>query len=135
MKLSPNRSLSRVCRLSLFLAVALATPVANAVADDAQDSQTSAAIQKGKAIAAAHCAACHAIGKDDAPPVRTNQDTSFRDLHRRFPIAMLQDALEIGTIEGHDEMPAFDFSRKEMTALLSYIDSFAPSAEKRYLSK
>lgn len=101
----------------------------------AGDVSGSALIVQGQSLAEVHCAPCHSIGKNDQAPVRANQETSFRDLHQRYPIKMLVDAAKTGTIEGHDEMPAFDFSNDEMTALLSYIDSFAPSADLRYLSK
>mgnify|MGYP001817634446 CR=1 FL=1 len=69
----------------------------------------------------------------DPPPFRTNREPSFRDLDRRFPIKVLMDAAKTGTIKGHDEMPALDFSNEEITALLFYIDSFAPNTDLRYL--
>jgi mono/diheme cytochrome c family protein len=81
-------------------------------------------LERGRAIAARKCAACHAIGRADARPPAIV--TPFRELHTRYPIEMLIDARETGVISGHDEMPMFELSREDMRALLAYIDSFAP---------
>ena len=87
-------------------------------------AQTSSMLDRGQAIAGRKCAPCHAIGRDDERPHAIV--TPFRELHRRYPIEMLVDARETGTISGHDEMPMFELSREDMRALLAYIDSFAP---------
>ena len=90
-------------------------------------------LERGLALAQVHCAACHAIAEADESPTRTNANTSFRDLHQRFPIKMLVEAAGTGTIEGHDEMPAFDFSPAEIIDLLSYIDSLSPDQASTYV--
>ena len=90
-------------------------------------------LERGLALAQVHCAACHAIAEADESPTRTNANTSFRDLHQRFPIKMLVEAARTGTIEGHDEMPAFDFSPAEIIDLLSYIDSLSPDQAGKYV--
>lgn len=90
-------------------------------------------LERGLALAQVHCAACHAIAEADESPTRTNANTSFRDLHQRFPIKMLVEAATTGTIEGHDEMPAFDFSPAEIIDLLSYIDSLSPDQAGKYV--
>ena len=87
----------------------------------------------GESIARSKCSFCHAIGKSDPSPSRTNANTSFRDLHLRFPIAMLSDAVKTGNIAGHDEMPSFKLSPAEVSALLLYIDSFSPKDALRYI--
>ena len=91
--------------------------------------------ERGRAIARAHCSPCHAIGRRDPSPTRVNENTAFRDLYRRYPIAMLLGALKTGTIEGHDEMPAFDLPPIAMTDLLAYIDSLAPPKAPKYIGK
>jgi cytochrome c len=93
-------------------------------------AQTSSVVEKGRAIAARKCAPCHAIGRDDERPHAIV--TPFRELHTRYPIEMLIDALKTGVISGHDEMPMFELSREDMRALLAYIDSFAPGS-RRYV--
>ena len=93
-------------------------------------AQSPATIARGRALAEAKCARCHAIGIDDERP--HDIVTPFRDFHTRFPIDMLVDAQATGAISGHDEMPMFELSQSDVNALLTYIDSFAP-AERRYL--
>ena len=85
-----------------------------------------ARIVRGREIAEAHCAVCHAIGLEDASPTQVNEETAFRLLHKRYPIEMLVQAAKTGVISGHDEMPGFDFTVEEAHALLAYIDSLAP---------
>ena len=83
-------------------------------------------IAKGREIAEAHCAICHAVGLTDASPTEINVETAFRLLYKRYPIEMLVEAAKTGSISGHDEMPGFDFTLEEAQALLAYIDSLAP---------
>ena len=96
-----------------------------AVTGDSGAREDKQRLERGLALAQVHCAACHAIAEADESPTRINANTSFRDLHQRFPIKMLVEAVSTGTIEGHDEMPAFDFSPAEIIDLLSYIDSLS----------
>lgn len=46
---------------------------------------------------------------------------AFRDLSRRYPIENLAEALAEGIVVGHPLMPQFSFSRREIDALLTYI--------------
>lgn len=117
----------------LLALVVTVTPVM-AVSAKAEGTAEDDRLQRGLALAAAHCAACHAIGRTDVSPTRINRNTSFRDLHERFPIKMLVEATTTGTIEGHDEMPAFDFSATEIVDLLSYIDSLSPEGTGKYVA-
>jgi cytochrome c len=90
-------------------------------------------IERGRVLAEQFCSDCHAIGQHDESPTRVNENTSFRDLHKRFPIEMLLRAAKTGTVEGHDEMPAFVFVPRDMKALLKYIDALAPNGARKYL--
>jgi len=75
--------------------------------------------QRGKAFARANCANCHAIDRvsrsplEDAPPLR--------NLHRRYPIESLGEALAEGIYTGHADMPAFELSPDQIHDLLSYL--------------
>lgn len=95
---------------------------------------TPSQLERGHAIAKANCAVCHAVDASDGSPTWVNSNTTFRRLSERFPIPMLEQALDTGTISGHDEMPGFQFSIDEVTALIAYIDSLAP-ASARYLER
>ncbi len=92
---------------------------------DSTAAQSPSPIARGRAIAEAKCARCHAIGRDDERP--HDIVIPFRDLHTRFPIEMLVEAKTTRVISGHDEMPMFELPAADMTALLAYIDSFAPA--------
>jgi mono/diheme cytochrome c family protein len=94
------------------------------------DAQQPSLVARGRAIAEQKCAHCHAIGRDDERPHAIV--IPFRDLPTRFPVDMLVEARKTGVISGHDEMPMFELPGAEMTALLVYIDSFAP-AHLRYI--
>ncbi len=97
-----------------------------AAGENAAAGRDTAAVARGRALAEAHCGACHAIGLNDESPTRINVETSFRDLWKRFPIPMLVEAARTGSISGHDEMPGFDFPLADAQDLLLYIDSLAP---------
>lgn len=104
----------------------LIAPAASTLAQDAGDAAVEARLERGLAIAAENCSACHAIGLDDESPTRVNENTAFRQLHERYPIAMLEETAKTGGISGHDEMPEFQFEPEDAEALLAYIDSLAP---------
>lgn len=99
----------------------------------ADDADLEARLERGRAIAEARCSVCHAVGLTDESPTRINVNTAFRQLSERFPIPMLEDAARTGYISGHDEMPGFQFSMEDITALLTYIDSMAPAGA-RYVT-
>lgn len=75
--------------------------------------------QRGKAFARANCATCHSIDRvsrsprEGAPPLR--------NLHRRYPIETLGEALAEGIYTGHADMPAFELSPDQIHDLLSYL--------------
>jgi cytochrome c len=119
---------------AVVLVLLVTFPVLLVASADAGGETDQQRRERGLALAAAHCAACHAIGRTDESPTRTNLNTSFRDLHKRFPIKMLVDAASTGTIEGHDEMPAFDFSSTDIIDLLVYIDSLSPERAGKYVT-
>jgi mono/diheme cytochrome c family protein len=122
MKETCNLLMSRNC-LSLaktaFISLCLNIPALSARAEDD-------ALKRGYAIAVEKCSHCHAISHNDLPP--HDIVIPFRQLHTRYPIAMLIEARDRGVIAGHDEMPMFTVSQPDMRALLSYIDSLAPAA-------
>ena len=53
----------------------------------------------------------------EAPP--------FRDLHRRYPIESLAEALAEGISTGHPAMPEFVATPTQIDAILSYIKSLS----------
>lgn len=110
------------CAMALLAAGIAPTTAAAADTTDAK---------RGRAIAERHCAACHAIGPNDTSPHRITPP--FRDLHARYPIAMLEQARRTGVVTGHDEMPMFELSLPDAASLLSYIDSLQPPGGPTYV--
>lgn len=80
-----------------------------------------AQVAAGRRILDRDCAACHAIGprgqslRQTAPP--------FRDLHRRYDVAGLEEALAEGIMVGHAAMPAKAYAAKDIEAMIAYLKS------------
>lgn len=102
----------------------VAVVMASAAGERALSETAHPNLKRGLDIAVGRCSKCHAIGRDDPSPQRTS--IPFRDLHTRFPVEMLEEALRTGSIAGHDEMPGFDLGHDDVKALLSYLDSLVP---------
>ena len=73
---------------------------------------------RGETLAAAHCAACHAIGSEGDSP--NPKAPAFRTLSSRYPLDNLQEALAEGGHEGQ-EMPEFAFSPDDVGDLIAYM--------------
>jgi mono/diheme cytochrome c family protein len=82
--------------------------------------------ERGRAIAEAKCARCHAIGTKGESPIALAPP--FRVLPQRYPIENLAEALAEGIVVGHPMMPEFRFDPPEIDALLTYIDSLSPAS-------
>ncbi|MDQ0466574.1 mono/diheme cytochrome c family protein [Caulobacter ginsengisoli] len=83
-------------------------------------------LANGQAIAQARCAACHAIGPSGDSPLA--DAPKFRDLHKHFDVADLQEALAEGIIVGHGPMPAWALSATDVRDLVGYLKSLDPKA-------
>lgn len=101
-------SLLRITALLLTL-----LPVAAAALD--------ARARRGETIARTNCAGCHAIGRVGASPLA--EAPPFRDLHRRYPVTDLAEALAEGITTGHPAMPEFRLDPDEAQALIAYLRS------------
>ncbi|MDA9499850.1 c-type cytochrome [Bradyrhizobium sp. CCBAU 11357] len=75
--------------------------------------------QRGKAFARANCARCHAIDRASKSPLEIAPP--LRNLHRRYPINSLGEALAEGISTGHSDMPAFELSPDQIHDLLFYL--------------
>lgn len=86
-----------------------------ACASDAQAGD----VERGRELAQASCGACHAVGPTGgsampaAPP--------FRELHRRYPVEQLAEALAEGISTGHEAMPEFQLAPAQIEALIAYL--------------
>lgn len=77
--------------------------------------------RQGEVIAHAHCARCHAVGRVGQSPLR--EAPPFRDLHRRYPVEDLGEALAEGIRTGHPAMPEFRFDPDQAQDLIAYLKS------------
>ncbi len=83
----------------------------------AQDPQ----VGQGRDIVQRNCGMCHAIGRVDASP--NAAAPAFRELHKRYPVENLAEALGEGIITGHPQMPEFAFPPEQVSAIISYLKS------------
>jgi cytochrome c len=84
-----------------------------AASDQAADER------KGRTLVQTNCATCHATGRQGDSPVA--KAPPFRDLHKRYPIENLQEALGEGITAGHATMPEFKFEPKQVDEIIDYL--------------
>jgi cytochrome c len=81
----------------------------------------SPAEQRGKKFALTNCARCHSVDRVTQSPLKIAPP--FRDLHERYPVERLAEALAEGIETGHPTMPAFQLEADQIHDLLSYLKS------------
>ena len=69
----------------------------------------------------AHCAQCHAIGRTGASPLTIAPP--FRELHKRYPVDTLAEALAEGIVTGHPTMPEFQLDIAQINDVIAYLKS------------
>ena len=92
-----------------------------AVAALAQPPPQDPSVARGLALVTRNCSMCHAIGRVGDSP--NPQAPHFRDLHQRYPIDNLGEALAEGILVGHPQMPEFRFSGQEVRDIIAYLKS------------
>ena len=75
--------------------------------------------QRGQTFVRANCSTCHAIDKVGASPLKIAPP--FRELHRRYPIESLQEALVEGIRTGHVNMPEFRLDPGQASDVIGYL--------------
>lgn len=81
----------------------------------------------GRALAAARCGGCHAVDAADASA--HPEAPPLRELHRRYPVETLEEALGEGIMVGHPDMPEFAFEPGQIRDLIAWLRSLEPDAE------
>ncbi len=99
----------------LFI-VATALVTAPAAAGETRDR-----IARGHLLVQRYCANCHAVTRSGASPHPAAPP--FRDLHDRYPVDSLAEALAEGILVGHPAMPEMRFPPDDVSAILAYIVS------------
>jgi len=75
--------------------------------------------EQGKRLAFTWCAKCHAIDKLSPSPLKIAPP--FRELHERYPVDMLQEALAEGLVTGHPTMPEFRFDADQVGDFIAFL--------------
>lgn len=83
------------------------------------DAQMDPRQQRGLTLAKANCASCHSIDKVSASPLKLAPP--FRELHNRYPVESLEEALGEGIVTGHQNMPEFRLDPGQVGDLISYL--------------
>jgi cytochrome c len=102
--------------LAFTLAASLAGP-SRAAAPPADVDQ----LQWGARLIQRNCGMCHAVGRVGFSP--NPQAPPFRDLHLRYEVETLAEALAEGILTGHPAMPEFRFEPSEVKAIVAYLRS------------
>jgi cytochrome c len=98
-------------RLALMIA-ALLLFTASACAQDGAKA--------GEKLAKANCGRCHATGPVGASPLA--KAPPFREVAKRYPPESLEEALVEGIVTGHENMPQFEFSSDDASAIVAYLN-------------
>jgi len=80
-----------------------------------------AQLELGRTLLDDNCAGCHAIGATGDSPHETAPP--FRELHLRYDVTALSEALVEGLVSGHPDMPEFTFAPEEAEAIVVYLKS------------
>ncbi len=104
----------------LLSACALIAALAPAHADEAQ-------VALGLDMVTIYCTDCHAIGKTGNSPFPPAPP--FRDLHARYDVELLSEALVEGIVTAHPEMPEFEFDPDQADAIIQYLKTLEPAAD------
>ncbi|MFI4935365.1 MAG: c-type cytochrome [Caulobacterales bacterium] len=78
-------------------------------------------VANGRALVVRNCGMCHAVGATDDSP--NPASPPFRDLHKRYPVENLAEALAEGILTGHPQMPEFRFAPSEVNDIIAFLKS------------
>ena len=85
--------------------------------------------ERGRVLVEANCASCHAVAKSDAGTAKGA--IAFRELHKKYPVEHLQEALGEGMSVGHPAMPEFKMSAQQVQDVIAYLKLLdGPGAKK-----
>lgn len=76
-------------------------------------------VQVGQRLVQTNCASCHAIGRVGESRLRIAPP--FRDLHKRYPVENLTEALAEGIVTAHPTMPEFRFDPDQIEHIMAYL--------------
>jgi mono/diheme cytochrome c family protein len=77
----------------------------------------------GRLLVETYCADCHAVARTGESPLPAAP--RFRDLHERYDVELLEEALVEGLVTGHEIMPEFEFDPDQANSIILYLRSLA----------
>lgn len=86
-----------------------------------QASAQSPEVQRGVTLARTYCVRCHSIDKLSPSPLTIAPP--FRDLHKRYKVEHLAEALAEGIVTGHPTMPEFRFDPGQIRDFIAFLNS------------
>ncbi|MBX9846589.1 MAG: cytochrome c [Xanthobacteraceae bacterium] len=81
----------------------------------------SPAEQRGRSFVRTNCSTCHSVEKHGASPLAIAPP--FRNLHLRYPVENLAEALAEGIRTGHPSMPEFQLDPGQIHDVIAYLKS------------
>ena len=82
-------------------------------------AQVAPTVQRGTDFALANCVSCHSI--DKLTPSSFSEAPPFRELHLRYPVENLEEALAEGIMTGHQNMPVFRLDPDQIGDFISFL--------------
>ncbi|MET0277965.1 MAG: c-type cytochrome [Pseudorhodoplanes sp.] len=98
--------------------IAISAAALLALAASAFQAQAQGA-QRGVVLARTYCVKCHSIDKLSPSPLTIAPP--FRDLHKKYPVEQLQEALAEGMVTGHPTMPEFRFDPGQVNDFIAFL--------------
>src|SRR4051812_18061399 len=112
--------MKRTARLLTLSSCAVCVAALLSVGSSGTNAQTSPpTVQRGLNFALANCARCHAIDKISPSPLALAPP--FRDLHLRYPVESLAEALGEGIVTSHQNMPEFRLDRGQVGDFIDFL--------------
>lgn len=84
-------------------------------------------VKQGHELVTMYCADCHATEATGASPFPTAPQ--FRDLHLRYDVELLSEALVEGIVTAHPEMPQFELDPDQAAAIVAYLKTLEPRTD------
>lgn len=84
-------------------------------------------VEDGRALVTMYCTDCHATTETGESPFPTAP--RFRDLHLRYDVDFLSEALVEGIVTAHPEMPQFEFDPDRASAIVAYLKWLEPKGK------
>lgn len=82
------------------------------------------AAEAGSQLVEDYCAECHATRTEGESPFQPAPP--LRDLHDRYDVELLEEALVEGLVTSHESMPEFEFDPDQARAIVEYLQSLQP---------